>query len=95
MNFPYCTYSKLYIGCSGPVIRSSIAYFKSIFRTSTTGTMSLTTQILRIAAQLCNKQKYAKLSIPSLIRILHYVMSLILKGDSSPNDKYVLLERAL
>ena len=70
----------LYNGCSGPVIRSSTAYILIVFKPSTTVTMSLTTQLLRTARMACNfannKQKYAKFSITSLIRILHCVMPL-------------------
>ena len=60
---------------------SSIAYKLIIFRPSTTGTMLLTTQNLHTTTNWCatsqkNKQKYAKLSISSLIRIHHYAMPL-------------------
>ena len=47
-----------------------------LFRPSTTGTMLLTTQVLRTATKWCisayNEEKYANL----LICILHYEMSL-------------------
>ena len=42
---------ELYIGCSGQVIRSLIAYELTILRLGNTGTMPLTTQILRTASK--------------------------------------------
>ena len=53
--------------------------------------MALITQILCGYNMMCtsanNKQKYEKLSFPSLIRIFHYVMSLLYK--------YNILESAI
>ena len=39
----------MYIGYSGPAIGSSTSYILVIFRPSTTGTIPLTTQVLRAA----------------------------------------------
>ena len=64
-----------------PVTRSSIAYKLVIFRPSTNGTMPIDySNFVYSYKMVCNfannKQKYAKLPIPSLIRIFHYVMPL-------------------
>ena len=71
----------LYIGCTGPVTRSSIAYKIIVLRPLTTGTMPLTASNFAYSYRMVcnftkNKQKYAKLSIHSLICILYHVMLL-------------------
>ena len=81
-SYSYCTHSSIHqvFQPSGLVVDLNIL---NLCWPSTTGTMPLITRILCGYNMMCtsanNKQKYEKLSFPSLIRILHYVMSLLYK----------------
>ena len=75
-----CEYSDCRYRCSGLVVGSSTAYTLIIFRPRLLNNALDYSNFAYIYKMECNsannKQKYAKYLIPSLIRILHYVMPL-------------------